>query len=732
MYRKTTDDEQERPRNAGYRVKGPGGTAKATPADLTWIKQEIQEINSDAGKGIWRRREWADNIRYCRWDGQSEDGLKHEESLGEKPFPFEGASDTRLRLADMVVQERVRVLMAAQKRGMLSVTQVEASDAAKAAQIKKLMKWLMGSKLRKQLRRASKAVANYQEGDSPAVGFMGVFWHREAALENQTVTLEGMQQLIGQLAEAQEIDPADALAALDMIQDPDQEELAARLFQAVAPHLNEKRARQIARDLREKQTADFPVPYVAYDGPRVQAFRLFDDIFVPSNSRDLQAARMILTREWLTEPMLRERIVSHGWSEAFVAGVLKHEGKTSFPSRSDDQVEGDYSAEVRSHRREDAGQYAGLYEVLTAYWRATNDDNIPGIYMLTFHGQCEEAAKAKELLGYRHGKYPFVAFQRETLTDYLWDSRGWPELLMVDQQEQKRQKDARQDHAQLATIPPIKVPWRRGHLGLVIGPMEQIKERRPGEIEWMKPPDEPKSAKEYARDSERYVNQLTGRPDVELAAQEHILAMQDLVDDWLENMTGVLSMVVQLIMQYMPEDEVARVVGEGFEMDRSTKDIQNLYDFELAFDVTSLDMEQMVKKAQLWQQMLLPMDRHATVRTDRLVAWMARSMDPTLADEVIEPVETADQREAADEEMNFVKIKAGIEPQMAEMNENWPLRLQTLERIVQANPNAIEDMSDTSKAMLEARVKHLQFMTQQIQNASTGRVGAEYATGMRG
>ena len=56
MYRKTTDDEQERRRNAGYRVKGPGGTAKATPADLTWIKQEIQEINSDAGKGIWRRR----------------------------------------------------------------------------------------------------------------------------------------------------------------------------------------------------------------------------------------------------------------------------------------------------------------------------------------------------------------------------------------------------------------------------------------------------------------------------------------------------------------------------------------------------------------------------------------------------------------------------------------------------------------------------------------------------
>ena len=42
----------------------------------------------------------SDDIRFCRWSGQSDDGKKHSENLpnNRQAFPFEGASDVRNRL----------------------------------------------------------------------------------------------------------------------------------------------------------------------------------------------------------------------------------------------------------------------------------------------------------------------------------------------------------------------------------------------------------------------------------------------------------------------------------------------------------------------------------------------------------------------------------------------------------------------------------------------------------
>ena len=58
--------------------------------DIPQLQSELSDILEDAGRNL-RRRDDFDDVRFCRWDGQSpDDGRKHEEFLGYRPTPWEG------------------------------------------------------------------------------------------------------------------------------------------------------------------------------------------------------------------------------------------------------------------------------------------------------------------------------------------------------------------------------------------------------------------------------------------------------------------------------------------------------------------------------------------------------------------------------------------------------------------------------------------------------------------
>lgn len=68
-------------------------------------------INSSQGNLVTK----FDNIRFCRWPGQTDDGKKHSEnrSEGDPAWPFEGASDVRTRLIDATCNELTALLVSA-------------------------------------------------------------------------------------------------------------------------------------------------------------------------------------------------------------------------------------------------------------------------------------------------------------------------------------------------------------------------------------------------------------------------------------------------------------------------------------------------------------------------------------------------------------------------------------------------------------------------------------------
>jgi hypothetical protein len=73
----------------------------------------ITELNSELRRcttifGSSSRVDRVENTRFCRWSGQSDDGKKHADLQGdEKAFPWEGASDTRIFMADEVINSLV-------------------------------------------------------------------------------------------------------------------------------------------------------------------------------------------------------------------------------------------------------------------------------------------------------------------------------------------------------------------------------------------------------------------------------------------------------------------------------------------------------------------------------------------------------------------------------------------------------------------------------------------------
>ena len=73
--------------------------------DVARLQSELTDILEDAGRNL-RRRDDYDDVRYARWEGQSDDGRKHEEFIGRRPIPWEGSSDVHLRLADRLVNEQ--------------------------------------------------------------------------------------------------------------------------------------------------------------------------------------------------------------------------------------------------------------------------------------------------------------------------------------------------------------------------------------------------------------------------------------------------------------------------------------------------------------------------------------------------------------------------------------------------------------------------------------------------
>jgi hypothetical protein len=132
------------------------------------IISDIDQADSDGSTYISRKlRNW--NTRFCIWPGMSDDGRKHQAALGQRPFPFEGSLDSRVRLSDTIVRDHIAMLTSASFKARVQVQPTESMDLVKRQAAETVLKWFLFQHCLDDLRaRCSSPPTTARPTDSPS------------------------------------------------------------------------------------------------------------------------------------------------------------------------------------------------------------------------------------------------------------------------------------------------------------------------------------------------------------------------------------------------------------------------------------------------------------------------------------------------------------------------------------------------------------------------------------
>ena len=671
------------------------------------LNDELRRAATDYGIGS--RVNMVENTRYCRWEGQTDDGKKWSEKQthGKQAFPWDGASDTRIPLADEVVNGLVDVCSTAFWRSMIRVSpqNVRGIDAAVTAH--SLMDWAMNNRMYNDMTREVELLSQYLW----TYGWAGahISWQQEIGQKEQELTVEQLMAIAAQSPQGS------VLADLpNLLANPDATDQLAELLMAAFPNLKKRKALECVKDLREEGECDFPVPTMVKNAPSVAALAPYDELAFPPETTDIQSARVVFRRCYMTEVEVMQHVETDEWDEEWAKQAIATRGR--FSNFSDYT----YTLGLTNNALLDR---ENLIEVVYAYQKSLDEEGVPGVYCTVFCPQVGDSWGKFELLDYEHGQYPFVVWRSEIIHRKIIESRGVPEVCMTWQNEIKAQRDSIFDYTSLNTIPPIQVPKTRGG-NLRLGPAVQIPVLRPGEISFMQPPArEPSVAFNLIAAIETQVDRYFGRPTEKVPPAITQMRQQRVVNNWLHGWTEAFRQVLSLTLQYVGPEEIIRITGSTVPLSTNVQD----FDVSLKFDVRELQSDLVTEKLKALSTLVLPLDSAGVLDRTKLVGLALRAIDPTLASELIMPAGPAAQKmfDETNDEIGLMSL--GNPPKLRENDPAAQARLNFAQQILGANPKYQQQAQQDPlfQANLQKYVENLQFSVQQQQNAVTGRLGVQ-------
>ncbi len=700
----------------------PGQGQPKTVSDEMFLEilEGLKSIRAHENLNVWTRRAYSDRTRYCIWPNQSPDGKKRKaHEWDREPEPFNGASDARVRLVDLVINIQVAMLMAATKASNLRINSIHVGDPKVAGYMQTYCSWLLNSKIIGEWELETERLANYGLGDSPAVALMHVYWEQEAGVHMVEFSQEEFMAEVAKLD--MELDEEMLADVEGLFANPERSEELLSVLRTRFPHLKLPMLRASLGELQTEGRASFPEPYLLRNEPCVEAMRILEDVYVPTGTKSPRRCRRLYRREWYSRAELENMVTTGELDREFVDLLLEHgDGKSSYPQHVDGWSNTTGEDHIRYHN---PAEYKGLYEVIYAYIRAHNDDGHIGEYILPFSEFVKDRPGSKmRLMDYPDGKKPFVWYVREATTRRLLDARGWSELLISDQAFLKTLRDLSSDHACISGLPPFLTDAGITEQDYSWKSLGFIRKRRNQRMDPVKFNDLPRSIQEQKQEIRQMVSLYTGTPLEDINELIMGLLQQSAVDRWLGVIKQIILKILQMAVVYDPEGFVRISGAEGdLDMDALKRSVQDLPDVEIDFNVDRFNLEYIKSVGTIIKDILLAMDTDQTIIRSEAVAFLAQELSPRFAQAVTRPVEGAAEAEVKDEQMNFALIMSGVEPQMKESGQNYRLRLETLQNIVQENPSVLQQMTPESQRYFQARVDHLQNQIQQEENAQIGR-----------
>lgn len=633
------------------------------------------------------RRNW--------WAGKSRDHRKH----GADAFPWEGAADMEAHTIDERITRLVSLFMSSLNRSNVRAFPVESTDIPRSKIVSSFLKWMVSSGYIPRFKREMELGANYLLERGILITYVG--WHREDRRFLQRLDLNQIAQIAPEVVELIEAGEND-------------DELIA-LLEATFPGVTKKRAKKALKDLRKTGEAELPIVRRQVDAPEVKTLAPDGDFFFPPYVTDPQRAPYCFWKTYYTAQELENKVITDGWDADFVETMIdKYRGVNI------DSIEREQEGRRSTSLTDNAYEANELIEIVYGYQRLIDpEDGSEGIYCTVFHKEYSEGYAKFELLnGYED--YPVVVTKLSEDSKRLYDTQTIPDILRGIQNQVKVERDSRIDRNSLATLPPILHPV--GQAPTDWGPGRMIPYRRKGDLDFAPTPPSPVGSIEIEKTMEAQADRLCGLDETSQISQ---VRKQFLVDKFLQHSAEVLQMCYKCFQRFGPDSVFFRVTGspDPVVFDKGNPD-EN-YDIMISYDVLNSDPETQEKKL---QQMvaLTQLDRSGRINIDNLLDAAANSIDPVLADRVLQPTEAAQEQVVKQVTDDLAKIFAGIE--MPARPNGAQIALTVIQQYASQPDVAQRLQSDEAfAARLEKYAGQYTFQMQQAQNAQIGRVGTEPA-----
>jgi hypothetical protein len=712
------------------------------PDDIKAIRNELEEIAAN-GVEVWWRQERARQVRFNEWEGQSPDGRRHGDSTEGNALPFEGAPDNRIPLVDTQINEKVALCKRAFFRSLVQAKPVESSDSPNAANINSLLTWLRDRAMRDELDTEVELSAQYLFGDDPGVAVVEVVWLRDLGLVRRSLNFAelaimfatGVQDPAAVEPNDPRLEPEMLEEFMDLATNADRAGEWLEWLETMFPGATRKALRAAAGQLRREGVADLPVPAVRENRPSVRALKLFDDIFFPIGTSDLQRARSVHRREWLSQVEVEERVHTLGWDADWVEELIKRGRGQSLLTQPIRWQEGRAWNITLAGPGRAINERDNLFEVWWSYERRADELGVPGIACTVWSSVVKDNAGKSTMADYPHGKYPFILRPRERLGRQTTDSRGLSVPLATHQTEVKIQRDARGAYVQLTASPPTKVNVSRGGYELVLGPNAQIPVQRPNDFEIVTLPNFMQNSVEMERVTRDEADHYTGmmRPD---ADQNRVALLQQTeVDNFFALWRAVFVQVIQLAQTYYSDAELARVTGtDELPLHLTEEEIRGGYDISIEIDSRDLNMEFAMKKMDAFGK-LLNYDTGGTLNRSPFVEWAAYAIDPVLARHTVTPQGEVTKKIIDEERSNTANMALGIEPVMNPDGTTNPVyRQQLVMQTIQQSPR-LSNLYAADPLFQELVTNYSAYLQQQAtqeQNKTIGALGTKPTQGVPG
>jgi len=667
--------------------------------DVNELREDFARIQNDLGWWLTRSDD-NKNLRYNLWPDKADDGRKH----GPDAWPWDNASDLEVFHTDSLIGSSVALMKSALKKANLVASPVEIGDVRNATLVTQFLRWLMFSQM-DELNRESEILANHilEKG----VGILGIYWKREVQKIYRPLTIADLMR-----------DPQVAIA----VQNGDPQ-TATELFRMNKPDIaDDELEEKIARVMNEGETLEYTANEVVCNRPYLKTYELGRDILIDSNVLDIQSCRSIYCLHYFTPEELKGKVISDGWDEKFVddaiesftgdAPTVQQSKPHIFPTRDVETIQ----------------NYDGLVQVISCYRREVDENGVPVMSMTVFTERGDEDLFAlHQTIKTAPAEFPFVAFPREQISQRLFDSRGWPELLRGYEWGIKTERDMKRDQASLSTVPAIE--YQVGRQPPQLGPGAQIPVRRRGEVGYIEAPRPHPASTEVEMGLIKQTYKITGRPTDEGDAVSANMLNQSLVDNWLTGWKKVLNHIWRLQRSYGDDRIWFRVTNNEQGVELLMDEMGNKYDIELTWNTLNADEEKNLEKLQTLGTVMSQFDRSGQVDFGGFLRIFVESIEPNLATQLITPKETATAKEEEETSADIAKIASGQVVNAPE-NANAELRMSVIQNYLQGTEeipgNDIQERLQQDEGFqkrLQTYMGQLQQSLVQQQNAMIGRLG---------